>query len=302
MVKLRLKNKNLTPNNFYAEFKPAPEFKDFVESIYCLKDDGCLTSINKAVLASNTTDLRFYYPSSSKGTSLPHQVNENICPFPKISIKKPTSSYKKRNSNFNGWLFGVRFNYACDKTLRKISPQTLSLVLKSQRQIIMGEQDINHCAPSFEKLCHEIKSKYLSANEQAKMNLHDLWSSYENAEQKTRTQDLANQLSISQRTLQRKTIDYFGLTPKKLLMVKRLKEVLSKTLHNSEKLSNPNFIHEFMGSDYVDQSHFSKEFKVSVGMPPGEFAKNWRDELKSKSVQILQDKHKEGDLKTLFWK
>ena len=46
------------------------------------------------------------------------------------------------------------------------------------------------------------------------MNLHDLWSSYEKAEQKTRTQDLANQLSISQRTLQRKTIDYFGLTPK----------------------------------------------------------------------------------------
>lgn len=75
MVKLRLKNKNLTPNNFYAEFKPAPEFKDFVESIYCLKDDGCLTSINKAVLASNTTDLSFYYPLRARA---PHSLTKSM--------------------------------------------------------------------------------------------------------------------------------------------------------------------------------------------------------------------------------
>ena len=297
MLNVIVKNQLITAKSFYAEFKPTTEFEGFVESIYCLKDDGDLTNINQTIFASNTTDLTFYYPDAAKT----RPFNETFS-YPKISIKKPTSSHKKRNAKFSGWLFGVRFNYACENDLKHISPQILSRVIQAQKQIMIEGHSLNQCPFLFSQLCREVKNKLIKSNTSIEIALKELAPLYEGAGQNIRTKDLADHLSISQRTLQRKTIATFGLAPKKLLTIKRLKHVLSNVLHSSDKLQSPDFIHELIGSDYVDQSHFSKEFKTIVGRPPGEFSKNWTDAIKNMRVQILQDNHKEDNLRTLFWK
>ncbi|GAA6212453.1 hypothetical protein NBRC116602_21940 [Hyphomicrobiales bacterium 4NK60-0047b] len=297
MLSVIVKNQLITAKSFYAEFKPTTEFDGFVESIYCLKDEGDLTNINQTIFASNTTDLTFYYPDAAKVPSF----NETFS-YPKISIKKPTSRHKKRTAKFSGWLFGIRFNYACENVLKNVSPQILNRVIHAQKQIIIGEEHFDQSPVLFTHLCREVKNKLVHSYASHEISLKELGLLYEDAGQYIRTQDLADHLSISQRTLQRKTIATFGLAPKKLLKIKRLKHVLSNILHSSDKLQSPDFIHELIGSDYVDQSHFSKEFKTIVGRPPGEFSKNWTDAIKNMHVQILQDNHKGDNLRTLFWK
>ena len=79
--------------------------------------------------------------------------------------------------------------------------------------------------------------------------------------------DLAAQLKINRRQLERKFSSAIGLSPKQLAKVIRLQATL-KMLEKRQFTSLTSLAYE---NGYFDQAHFIKDFKEFTGMSPGQF-------------------------------
>ncbi len=88
-----------------------------------------------------------------------------------------------------------------------------------------------------------------------------------------RIHTLADQLFISQDALEKRFRRSVGATPRQLVSILRMKEVLNKaiTIDSLSQLA--------LSAGYFDQSHFNRDFKKFTGQTPGEFQKapvSWR--------------------------
>lgn len=81
-----------------------------------------------------------------------------------------------------------------------------------------------------------------------------------------RVSDLVDAFGLSERRLQRLTSSWLGLSPKWLLQRRRLHEAAER-LRTAEELAS---IAAELG--YVDQAHFSRDWRRVTGMTPREFA------------------------------
>lgn len=79
--------------------------------------------------------------------------------------------------------------------------------------------------------------------------------------------DLATQLKINRRQLERKFSSAIGLSPKQFAKVIRLQAAL-KMLEKKQFTSLTSLAYE---NGYFDQAHFIKDFKEFTGMSPGQF-------------------------------
>lgn len=73
----------------------------------------------------------------------------------------------------------------------------------------------------------------------------------------------------SQRQFERKTMEFTGLSPKKLSKVARFNQVRLKILRNRE-IDLYDCMHEY---GYYDYAHFSKDFKECIGLTPKQYKK-----------------------------
>lgn len=80
---------------------------------------------------------------------------------------------------------------------------------------------------------------------------------------------MADQHSLSERTVQLRFKKYVGYSPKELLRFLRFKQVIQHLLHQPDT-SWFDLIETF---GYHDQSHFIKDFKQYIGLSPKEFRK-----------------------------
>lgn len=105
--------------------------------------------------------------------------------------------------------------------------------------------------------------------------------------------DWAAALELSPRQLERLSLRYFGLSPKRLLRRQRLLRALAKMRDDPQASWSHN-----MDDHFADQSHFIREFQYYLGMSPTTFlakaqpliAQAWqrRNELLGSPVHILQ--------------
>jgi AraC-like DNA-binding protein len=82
--------------------------------------------------------------------------------------------------------------------------------------------------------------------------------------------DLATQLGVNRRKLERKFATTIGLSPKQLFKIIRLQAAL-KMLVNKEATNLTTIAIE---GEYYDQSHFNKDFKEFTGVSPKQFYAN----------------------------
>lgn len=80
--------------------------------------------------------------------------------------------------------------------------------------------------------------------------------------------ELGRALNVSERTLERYFRDKLGMSAKEYLRVSRVKRSLPN-------LRNPNLSLSDIATDlgFFDQSHFSRQFKSSLGITPGQYRK-----------------------------
>jgi AraC-like DNA-binding protein len=105
--------------------------------------------------------------------------------------------------------------------------------------------------------------------------------------------DWAAALGLSPRQLERLSLRYFGLSPKRLLRRQRLLRTLAQMRTGSNDTWS-----QSLDEDYTDQSHFIREFQYYMGMSPTAYlawaqpfmAEAWarRQALLGAPVQVLQ--------------
>lgn len=81
---------------------------------------------------------------------------------------------------------------------------------------------------------------------------------------------LSERMSIGERTLQRLTVRRLGLTPLWLIRRRRVHDA------SAGLRSVQSFADLAIRLGYADQAHFSRDFRASTGLTPGEFAARWR--------------------------
>jgi AraC-like DNA-binding protein len=81
------------------------------------------------------------------------------------------------------------------------------------------------------------------------------------------TNELSKLLDVSPTTIRNWSNDFFGISPKELIQIKRFQKVLNQD--DIKKVSDLAY-----DLDYFDQAHFSHSFKQMTGLTPNRYFKN----------------------------
>jgi AraC-like DNA-binding protein len=94
----------------------------------------------------------------------------------------------------------------------------------------------------------------------------------------TRVSDLARELGLSERSLQRLVEQRLGLSPKWLVQRRRLHDAVEALKAGATSLAD-------MAADlgYTDQAHFTHDFRTVAGMTPGEYLRDQPAGMSTKS-------------------
>jgi AraC-like DNA-binding protein len=111
----------------------------------------------------------------------------------------------------------------------------------------------------------------------------------EHHHQQVRMTALADELSMSQKHLERLFTRYVGLRPNLFARVIRFQQVM----YHAMRRRGASWAQLAIDSGYYDQAHFNKDFKQFVGLPPRDFLAMSHDFIQistpPKLVEFLQD-------------
>ena len=85
----------------------------------------------------------------------------------------------------------------------------------------------------------------------------------------TRVSDMAREVGLTERSLQRLVEQRLGLSPKWLVQRRRLHDAVEALKAGSTGLADMAAV---LG--YTDQAHFTHDFRTVTGMTPGEFLRD----------------------------
>lgn len=96
--------------------------------------------------------------------------------------------------------------------------------------------------------------------------------------------DLSILTCYSERYLNKKIHEDFGMNPKSLIRFIRFQKSVNNLI---QTLGNVHYINTALESGYYDQSHFNKEFKLLAGLTPSLYVENLLSHSYDKKLHIL---------------
>jgi len=96
--------------------------------------------------------------------------------------------------------------------------------------------------------------------------------------------DLSTLTGYSERYLNKKINEEFGMSPKNLIKIIRFQKTISNL---TKTIDDINCTDTALGFGYYDQSHFNKEFKKFTGLTPTHYAENLLSNSYVKKLHIL---------------
>ena len=206
---------------------------------------------------------------------------QNLLPFPAcnlvvepegVTIVGPTTKRSHRDLTGYGWAVGALLRPAGAAALG-VSPRPLrdaeqsyhapDLFESVSAAMTVEQPDVPDAASRFASWLREHatppRESALVANE-----MQDLIAADRSI---VRVDDLAREMSMSIRTLQRIADRHIGLSPLAVIRRYRLQEA-------AERLrDDPTITLADVAADlaYTDQAHFSADFRQTLGLPPGEY-------------------------------
>jgi len=249
----------------YQLFSPPEHLKNVVR-YYWLLD---LSTEDK-----NLTEYIFAYPYVNWVFTLgmPYTVKDNSCGSLLIKdtrILGPRTNFAEYLHPEGNLAFGVTFQFGSTLPIFKEETKLLTNKIILQEDILPGS---NWLTPFFNEVNLDIFIPSLNrqisqlAGDTPK-NGHSLWNRFldliiNQKHYTTTAYCLAKELSVSQRHLQRITLEYAGLSPKQIQSMIRCRLAI-------RHIQRTGFMYDFFHYGYFDQNHFIKEVKRWSGRTPG---------------------------------
>lgn len=255
----------------FQTIKPSYILQKYIKQYWMLETNGSEGTITERVIPTGSVDLVFHYGKSLKVQKPDGSTYEQT---PAL-ISGISSSYVDVMSDQEIGMIAVVFkphsaSLFFSFPLNIVENQSVGLrdLLKGEFKIV--EEKLDAATTLFERIqC--IESFLLGLLNKNGNKQIDLVSGAIQIINKSRGQissnQLADELGVSKRQLERKFAAYLGKSPKKFIKIVRFQNVLATSDNISEeKLSNLAY-----DNGYFDQAHFINDFKTHTGYTPKEF-------------------------------
>ena len=255
---------------FYAEFAPLENYRNFVESIYVLKDCGRLTA-NRLSFASPLRELAFSFREAAPGPG-------------KVVLNGPSFGHRKKGRAFFGWIIGIKFKPTWSDPLHTANPAIVACQNALARVITRS--------PSYLDILDPLDQALLALAQQTQHGPSTRSDYFETSHD--RVAGLASFVGGSVRTLHRRMRTSTGFPPKRFLAMQRFRRSVYEIATRDTGLS-------LIASDlgFSDQAHLTREFQRHAGISPGTF-KIWRGRH-TRAVRFVQDTGQSTRLRMAVW-
>ncbi|MCW4464166.1 helix-turn-helix domain-containing protein [Glutamicibacter sp. MNS18] len=207
---------------------------------------------------------------------------QELLPFPQmnlviqqegISLSGPATGASHRDLHGSGWALAALLRPAAIPALcsaphqlrdREVPFHAPGLHQRIVQLATRAPQSLAHLGVQLFSECLE---ELLPTPRAQDLQANALLELIGNTRQLVRVEDLANQMNLSVRSLQRFALRYTGLTPLSLIRRYRLQEVAQR-LREDPMLSLAQLAAELQ---YTDQAHLSADFRRVLGHSPGRY-------------------------------
>lgn len=254
----------------YNTYEPGEDVKDFIKCYWTLKDNFDEKVEKQRIVPDGCMEMLFhsgdlYRQYKSDGSFL---VQPKCFVFGQITQALEIEPTGKTD------IFSARFNPEgftpfCNLPLEKMKNRAVPLTeLFGDQGVILEEKILRE--PITEKrikIIEEFLLRLLKTQETVDRLTRSSVEVILDLNGRLTIDELAEQLKVNRRTLERRFSSIIGLGPKQLSKIIRLQATL-KMLENRQFTSLTALAHE---GGYFDQAHFINDFKEFTGMSPKQF-------------------------------
>lgn len=264
----------------YQTFEPSEKLKSVVKCYWTLESPKEMKTQRQTIVADGCMEMIFHYGDFYR--QYLDKVKSIIQPRAFV-IGQLSQPLEIEPTGVTG-IFSVRFHPGgflpfTTTPLKELENTALDLEKLFAASGAQLEQKILNAASTEERM-HHIESFLLNRLTDTETIDRVIKSTVETiltANGQLSVTELAEQINLSRRQLERKFSSSIGLSPKQLSKTVRLQATL-KMLLNKEFTSLTSLAYE---GEYYDQAHFIKDFKEFTGITPKEF---YRDHLKMSNL------------------
>lgn len=254
----------------YHSFKATGPLKDYVKHFWVLEGKA---SAEKPYIhnyfADTCPELLFYFKGSF------HELDNDHPAAIKTGIAGQSQKNRKLISTGDFGVFGVYLYPHAIKALFGIQAAELKDQMADLKSILGGDAGeleekmmlAKDHAARLQIIRHFLEQKVRDLQQP----VHPLITSIQQINTTNgmiTLEELASHFSLSTRQFERNFLNFSGLNPKLFARIVRFQSALKKLNHPGKSMTKIAY-----ETDYFDQAHFIRDFKLFTGMKPKEFVK-----------------------------
>lgn len=262
---------------FFRIVYPTGFLKNYIKHYCFMESDAAEGDIMERVIPTENVQLMFHYRNPFM---VYHQNNQTI-QQPRTIISGLTKGYSDVSTFGEAGVIFVQFHPAgaCHFfkfPLSEIENQSFDLADIFNSEINRVEEELYNTKTVNEKISiieKFLMSKFYPVNQYNQQLIDKGVQLIKQSRGQISANLLAEKLTTTPKSLERKFSNHLGKTPKQYIKLVRFQE----TLNDFSKHRNIHLTEYAYRNGYFDQAHFIRDFKRFTGYTPGEFVEKYPD-------------------------
>jgi AraC-like DNA-binding protein len=254
----------------YQTFDPSPNLNTLIKCYWTLDAPQEIDSEKQRIVPDGCMEMIFHYGDAY----LQYAEDGNYIVQPKSFVFGQITKTLEIAPTGTTGVFAARFHPDGFMPITTVSINTMEnravpLIEVFGEEGLQIEQDILTSSSTQEriKIIEVFLLNKLTSQESVDRIIKSSIAMMLNLKGKNSIADLAKEININRRQLERRFSSVIGLSPKQLAKIIRLQAMI-KALLNSQPQNLTSIAYE---GDYYDQAHFIKDFKEFTGISPKKF-------------------------------
>jgi AraC-like DNA-binding protein len=258
---------------FYQYIQPSKQLAPFIKHYWMLETDAHEGNVSERVVPTGNLQLMFHYRKPFTMTFPDQQTSRQ----PQAFVSGLSSRYMDASTQGASGVIAVDFHPygACNFfrfSLQELEERSIRLDDVFSDEVKFLEEQICGCRDLSSRisLIEQFLIKELIPLDWCDFRLiRQAVELVEHSRGQIRASQLAGQLAVTPKKLERKFTSLVGKSPKQFIRIIRFQEVMRGLVSQQ-----PQYLTEYAyNNGYFDQSHFIHEFKSFSGYTPSEFVK-----------------------------